>query len=234
MNKRFAIGALGVLLALVAAGGWGLWRAGQAGSGSADRAQAAASGSPWWGASSAAAGGVGEPTAPASSATPEAEAARLKEAHDRLSPQDRATVAQTIAYEGFMGRMRTLLESTTPRSLSPAQAQQVMDEVDAFQREDYYSLAHALQLKMAVARMAYQGGELNSRLAAMQQQFEREHAALVAKSDPSKDPTFVAFKAEEAAMIAQARRMGAFPDGLTRDQYIVRESEKIRARHYPD
>ena len=36
------------------------------------------------------------------------------------------------------------------------------------------------------------------------------------------------------AMIAQARRMTAFPDGLTRDQYIIRESEKIRARHYPD
>lgn len=227
---------MGVLLALVAAGGWGLWRAGQAGSGQTDRAQAAASASPWWGASSAAAAAIneGEAAVPASSATPEAEAARLKEAHDRLSPQDRAVVAQTIAYEGFMGRMRALLESTTPRSLSPAQAQQVMDEVDAFQREDYYSLAHALQLKMAVARMAYQGGELNSRLAAMQQQFEREHAALVAKSDPSKDPTFVAFKAEEAAMIAQARRMSAFPDGLTRDQYIVRESEKIRARHYPD
>ena len=227
---------MGVLLALVVAGGWGLWRAGQAGTDQADRAQAAASASPWWGASSAGAAAIneGEVAVPASSATPEAEAARLKEAHDRLSPQDRAVVAQTIAYEGFMGRMRVLLESTTPRSLSPAQAEQVMDEVDAFQREDYYSLAHALQLKMAVARMAYQGGELNSRLAAMQQQFEREHAALVAKSDPSKDPTFVVFKAEEAAMIAQARRMGAFPDGLTRDQYIVRESEKIRARHYPD
>ena len=133
-----------------------------------------------------------------------------------------------------MGRMQALLGASGSRVLSPTEAQQVMTEVDAFQREDYYSLSHALQLKMTVARMAWQGSELNSRLAAMQQQFEREHAALMAKSDPSKDPTFVAFKGEESAMIAQAQRMAAFPDGLTREQYIIRESEKIRARHYPE
>lgn len=232
MNKRIVVGGLGLLVAILAGAAWLSGRPGS-GDGGVTEAPGSAASSPWWGVSGPAAGLPSEEV-PASGAQGMAEAARLKQAYERLSPEDRAAVDQARAYEGFMGRMRALLESTTPRSLSPAQAQQVMDEVDAFQREDYYSLAHALQLKMAVARMAYQGGELNSRLAAMQQQFEREHAALVAKSDPSKDPTFVAFKAEEAAMIAQARRMSAFPDGLTRDQYIVRESEKIRARHYPD
>jgi hypothetical protein len=233
MNKRIVVGASGLLVAILAGA---VWWTGRQEAGDAEEAApraAVAPSSPWWGASGPAAGlPVAEVSA--SGAEAMAEAARLREAYDRLSPEDRAAVDQARAYEGFMGRMQALLAAGSSRVLNPAEAQQVMDEVDAFQREDYYSLSHALQLKMAVARMAWQGSELNSRLAAMQQQFEREHAALVAKSDPSKDPTFVAFKAEETAMIAQARRMATFPDGLTRDQYIIRESEKIRARHYPD
>jgi hypothetical protein len=232
MNQRIVVGGLGLMVVAVAAVAWWVKQPveGEAVAGERDGAAAV---SPWWGASGPAAG---LPSGEVSASGPQttAEAARLKEAYERLSPEDRAAVDQARAYEGFMGRMQALLEGTGPRALSPTEAQRVMDEVDAYQREDYYSLSHALQLKMAVARMAWQGGELNSRLAAMQQQFEREHAALVAKSDPSKDPTLVAFKAEESAMIAQARRMAAFPDGLTRDQYIIRESEKIRARHYPD
>lgn len=233
MNKRFVMGS--AVVALLAVGAWAAWRAGQVEPPvGAQAASASASGSgPWW-AVSGAVQSVPEAAAPASAGASAAELARLKEAYDRLTPEERATVEQTRAYEGFMGRMQLLLESPTPRALTPAEAHKVMAEIDAFQREDYYSLAHALQLKMAVARLAYRGGELSSRLAALQEQFEREYAALVAKSDPSKDPTFVAFKAEESAMIAQARRMSAFPDGLTRDQYIIRESEKIRARHYPD
>ena len=233
MNKRIVVGGVGVLTALALGAAWWVGRQASGDAALAKRGAEVVSASPWWGASGAAAGlPVAEP--PASGAPALNEAARLKEAYDRLSPEDRAAVDQARAYEGFMGRMQALLSTRGARALSAAEAQQVMDEVDAFQREGYYSLSHALQLKMAVARMAWQGDELNSRLAAMQQQFEREHAALVAKSDPSKDPTFVAFKAEESAMIAQARRMAAFPDGLTRDQYIIRESEKIRARHYPD
>lgn len=232
MNKRIVVGGLGLMVAVLAGGAWLAGRPGSGDVAVAGGSQAAPS-LPWWGASGPAAGQLAD-EAQASGAVPAAEAARLKEAYERLSPEDRAVVDQTRAYEGFMGRMQALLSANGSRALNPAEAQQVMDEVDAFQREDYYSLSHALQLKMAVARMVWQGGELNTRLAAMQQQFEREHAALVARSDPSKDPTFVAFKAEESAMIAQAQRMAAFPDGLTREQYIIRESEKIRARHYPD
>lgn len=233
MNKRIVVGALGLLAAVLAGVTWWAGRQGTGDAAVAEHRAAVGASSPWWGASGPAAG-LPFAEVPASGAEVMAEAARLREAYERLSPEDRAAVDQARAYEGFMGRMQALLGASGPRVLSPAEAQQVMDEVDAYQRGDYYSLSHALQLKMAVARMAWQGSELNSRLAAMQQQFEREHAALVAKSDPSKDPTFVAFKAEENAMIAQARRMATFPDGLTRDQYIIRESEKIRARHYPD
>lgn len=231
MNKRIVVGGLGLLVALVAGGAWVILRPGPVEPG--DGAVLASAAAPWWNSSGPAAG-LPDAAVSASGAEGASEAARLKEAYERLPPEDRAVVDQTRAYEGFMGRMQALLSANGSRVLSPAEAQQVMDEVDAFQREDYYSLSHALQLKMAVAGMAYRGSELSSRLAEMQQQFEREHAALVAKSDPSKDPTFVAFKAEESAMIAQAKRMAAFPDGLTRDQYIIRESEKIRARHYPD
>lgn len=233
MNKRAVVGGLCLLAALLVGAMWWMGRQGAGGAAVAERANAVAAPSPWWGASGPAAGLPGTGL-PASGAPDAAEFARLRQAYERLSPEDRAAVDQARAYEGFMGRMQALLGSGGARVLSQSEALQVMDEVDAFQREDYYSLAHALQLKMAIARMAWQGGELDGKLAAMQQQFEREHAALVAKSDPSKDPTFVAFKAEESAMIAQARRMAAFPDGLTRDQYIIRESERIRARHYPD
>lgn len=229
MNKRIVVGGLGLLVALVAGGAWVISRPGPVESGEG----AVVASAPWWNSSGPAAG-LPDAAVSASGAEAASEAARLKEVYERLPPEDRAVVDQTRAYEGFMGRMQALLDAHGSRVLSPVEAQQVMDEVDAFQREDYYSLSHALQLKMAVARMAYRGGDLSSRLTEMQQQFEREHAALVAKSDPSKDPTFVAFKAEESAMIAQAKRMAAFPDGLTRDQYIIRESEKIRARHYPD
>lgn len=233
MNKRSVLGGLCLLAALVVGAMWWTGHQDAGGAAVAERGDDVAASSPWWGGSGPAAGLPGAEV-PASGAQDAAEVARLRQAYERLSPEDRAAVDQARAYEGFMGRMQALLGSNGARVLSPVEAQQVMDEVDAFQREDYYSLAHALQLKMAVARMAWRGGELDGRLAAMQQQFEREHAALVAKSDPSKDPTFVAFKAEESAMIAQARRMAAFPDGLTRDQYIIRESERIRARHYPD
>lgn len=233
MNKRTVVLGLCLLTALWVGVAWWMGRQDAGDAAVAERSDAVAAPSPWWGASGPAAGLPAE-RAPASGAQAMAEAARLRQAYERLSPEDRAAVDQARAYEGFMGRMQALLGTSGSRVLSPVEAQQVMDEVDAFQRQDYYSLAHALQLKVAIARMAYQGGELDGRLAAMQQQFEREHAALAAKSDPSKDPTFVAFKAEESAMIAQARRMAAFPDGLTRDQYIIRESEKIRARHYPD
>ena len=202
MNKRAVVGGLCLLAALLVGAMWWMGRQGAGGAAVAERANAVAAPSPWWGASGPAAGLPGTEL-PASGAPDAAEFARLRQAYERLSPEDRAAVDQARAYEGFMGRMQALL-------------------------------GHALQLKMAIARMAWQGGELDGKLAAMQQQFEREHAALVAKSDPSKDPTFVAFKAEESAMIAQARRMAAFPDGLTRDQYIIRESERIRARHYPD
>lgn len=233
MNKRAVVGGLCLLAALLVGAMWWTGRQGAGGAAVAERANAVAAPSPWWGASGPAAGLPGAEL-PASGVPDAAEVARLRQAYERLSPEDRAAVDQARAYEGFMGRMQALLGRSGASVLSQTEAQQVMDEVDAFQREDYYSLAHALQLKMAIARMAWQGGELDGKLAGMQQQFEREHAALMAKSDPSKDPTFVAFKADESAMIAQARRMTAFPDGLTRDQYIIRESEKIRARHYPD
>ena len=73
----------------------------------AERANAVAAPSPWWGASGPAAGLPGAEL-PASGAPDAAEVARLRQAYERLSPEDRAAVDQARAYEGFMGRMQAL------------------------------------------------------------------------------------------------------------------------------
>lgn len=229
MNKNYLLGGL-VVVMVVATAWWGRSAPDEQGADASSKDAA----SSWWQALPESPAATELPASQGGQGMSPQEMARWQKAYEQLSPQEQALVQQTRAYENFMGRMHDLLDTATPKSLNPAEAQVVMAEIDRFQREDYYSLNHALQLKTAVARMAFQGAELDARLAEMQKQFEREYAELLERSDPTKDPVYIAFKAEEGAMIDQARGMSSFPDGLTRDQYIIRESERIRARHYPD
>lgn len=229
MSKKLLL--VGLVVVMAAATAWWVRSAPDAPGAEASSNDAASS---WWQALPESPAAKEMPASQGEQGMSPQEMARWQKTYEELSPQEQALVQQTRAYENFMGRMHDLLDTNTPRSLNPAEAQMVMAEIDRFQREDYYSLNHALQLKTAIARMAFQGAELDARLAEMQKQFELEYAELLQRSDPTKDPVYIAFKAEETAMIDQARGMSSFPDGLTRDQYIIRESEKIRARHYPD
>jgi hypothetical protein len=159
---------------------------------------------------------------------------KLQAAYDRLTPEDKQAVVQTTAYIDFMTRMRAILESRQPVHLSQREADDLAAQTDRFMQENYFSVNQAFEIKAALMRDAYQGEVLSQRLAALQQQATQQYEALKAQSDPSQDPTFRAFKAEQSAMIAQANHMGTFPNGMSRDQYIIQESERIRARYYTD
>jgi hypothetical protein len=229
---------IGLLAVAGVAGGLLLWRAEHAASQALQAAQtappAAGGVSPWLHAEDASA-------APAASAMPGGgqavspeEQQKLQAAYDKLSPTEKQTVARTTAYVGFMERMRGILESTQPVHLSPQEAEALSTQADGFERDNYFSVSQAFELKAALMRDAYQGAELEQRIASLQQTAAQQFEALKAQSDPSKDPTFRAFKAEQDAMIAQANQMGNFPQGMSRDQYIIQESERIRARYYKD
>lgn len=227
MKKRTVIGLLAVA---VVAGGLVSLRAARSSSPSAQPARVAAAGgiAPWMQATASGAMQASD------AAVAPADQQKLQAAYDRLSPSERQTVARTTAYLGFMERMRGIVEAPQPVHLSPREANELATLVDGFQQENYFSVSQAFDMKAALLRGAYQGTELAQRLAALQEAATRQYEALKAQSDPSKDPTFRAFKAEQQAMIDQANHMGTFPQGLSRDEYIIQESERIRARYYKD
>jgi hypothetical protein len=229
MKKKTAIGLLAVA---AVAGGLLTLRAARLHE-QAPKAQQSAAGdgiAPWLRAD---AGGPAVAPQASGAMSPE-EQRKLQAAYDRLGPAEQKTVARTTAYLGFMERMRGILEAPQPVHLSPREANELATQVDGFQQENYFSVSQAFDMKAALLRDAYQGTELDQRLAALQAAASAQYAALKAQSDPARDPTFRAFKAEQEAMIAQARQMGSFPGGLSRDAYIIQESERIRARYYKD
>ncbi|MGC4062121.1 MAG: hypothetical protein QM749_15260 [Aquabacterium sp.] len=226
MKRKTVIGLLAVALV---AGGLLTLRAARSSSPSATSAKAAGGALPWLRATNPPAA-----QAPDASGVPAADQQKLQAAYARLSPAEQQTVARTTAYVGFMERMRGILEAPQPVRLSPREANELTAQVDGFQQENYFSISQAFDMKAALLRDAYQGIELEQRLATLQEAASRQYEALKAQSDPNKDPTFRAFKAEQQAMIEQARQMNSFPQGLSRDQYIIQESERIRARHYKD
>lgn len=167
------------------------------------------------------------PPAPFSSAL----IASMAKGIEKLSPEDRKNLQLSIDYMKTMQELQPILLQEHP-SMSAEDYRRRLAEVSRLEEQGYFSFSEAAEIEKHLATSQYGGSALAAEQSRIDTFYAKKYKEAAERNDPTKDPRNIQYKAEESALIQQALKMDTFPNGLTRDEYISQEVEKIRIRIY--
>lgn len=184
---------------------------------------------------SAAADASGSATAEASSATGVADASRL--AALSTSPEARAALAAQAERERFETALRDFLANAN--ALDAAERARIAAELDArVEAEELAARMSADEARLVRLRLIELGtadaDERVRRAEALADAYRRdaERRQRAFETAQARDPSFVAYKAREAQVVAEVDAMHTIPGGLSRDEYLRQRLQAERERAY--
>ena len=98
--------------------------------------------------------------------------------------------------------------------------QSLLGEIDWMRENNYIFLSEAHMFKLSLLEKQYKGAELESKIKELNAKTKAVDAEARRTADPTKDPSFIKYKAKEQQIFDEADRMTSFPNGMTRNEYI--------------
>lgn len=129
---------------------------------------------------------------------------------------------KTAAFIAYNTRIGPILQNDNPK-VSAADFRQLMQDTDRLQEGHYLTLGESYAIKEKLLRSQYGGAELQGKLQELQQSIAATRERLAAEGDPSRDPAFREYKAREEEVLRQADNMSSFPDGMSKEQYVLKQ-----------
>jgi len=153
----------------------------------------------------------------------------LSTGQQSLSPasvQQISAAEKTALFVKFMGMMNPLLQDTS-KAISKQDLDYLMRESERLKNENYLMLTEYAVVQERLLRSQYAGAALQSKLQEMQTDVAQHRERLLAQNDPRKDPNYQIYASKEAQILREANAMTRFPNGMTKEAYIVQRLEQI-------
>lgn len=157
--------------------------------------------------------------------------AALSKGIDRLSPADRRDFQQSIAYMNLMKKLQPLLLQEQPK-MSEAEYHQALSEVSRMEEQGFFSFSEAAGIEKHLAGSQYGGTALEAEQKRIDDLYRKKYQEALERNDPRNDPKNFAYQAAEHELIQRALGMDNYPGGISRDDYLAEETEKLRLRIY--
>lgn len=142
------------------------------------------------------------------------------------SAQQISAAEKTALFVKFMGMMNPLLQDAS-KAISKQDLAYLMRESERLKNENYLMLNEYAVVQERLLRSQYAGVALQAKLQEMQTDVAQHRARLLAQNDPRKDSNYQIYVSKEAQILREANAMTKFPNGMTKEAYIVQRLEQI-------
>ncbi|TDM06716.1 MAG: hypothetical protein C4K60_19690 [Ideonella sp. MAG2] len=144
------------------------------------------------------------------------------------SKEDVAMAEKTAKYLAYSAKITKFLAEKNPK-LTPEEYRALVDETRAMNKGRYLTLGEAHNLEARFLATQYSGAVLEKKLAELNAEYKKTFERLTAEgSTPSKE--FLAYKAFEQSVLAEADKMTAFPNGMSKSEYILQRLKQAPGR----
>lgn len=157
--------------------------------------------------------------------------ANMTKGIEKLSPEDRKNLQLSAEYMKAMQDIQPLMLQEHP-SMSPEDYRRRIAEVSRLEELDYFSFSEAAQIEKHLAISQYGGSALEAEQARIDAVYAKKYKEAMERNDPAKDPRNMEYQGAENALIQKVLSMDSYPGGLSRDDYLAQETEKLRLRIY--
>ncbi|MCH7344589.1 hypothetical protein LZ017_14505 [Pelomonas sp. CA6] len=156
----------------------------------------------------------------------------LKDAGKKaLSPEELRQADKTLAFMQYRATLEPLLagEIKNPR---PEQLAALSEQTGALLDDHYLLPPEAIAIKQRLLEIQYQGQVPNDKRAELQQWAADTMRALAERDDPRRNPQYLAWQRAQQEVTQRVTGMSVFPDGMSRDQYLIQEMDKAHRQIY--
>lgn len=113
------------------------------------------------------------------------------------------------------------------------ESQAVWELIETLERESRVMATEALAMKLAwLEKNASNELEFRERADALIGQYRQKAEQNARVDNPENDPRFIAYKSEEARIVAEVKAMQSYPDGMSQQAYLRQRLLEARQRAY--
>jgi hypothetical protein len=141
---------------------------------------------------------------------------------------DPVAFKKALAFTAFTQYKNKFLKTfESGQTISPTTFQIMAQETETHYKAGYLSLLDYFAANEVLLRAQYQGAALEAQLTELARKIDGMSGQLKNQSTPE-DEKFKVYKQKEATIIQKADKMKEFPDGMSKENYILKQVEAIR------
>lgn len=151
-----------------------------------------------------------------------------------LSEQEQAELDAYLKQLAAGNRIKQQLEELQSLSGNDQEqlAQSMLQQVDNFFEQKQISQSELLFLKLAVMKYVMSPDSYKEYASSEIKNYEQLSQQKWQEYLNNRSPEFIDYKQKERELVERIMQMNSFPDGLTREQFLRQEIEKLKAKAY--
>jgi hypothetical protein len=151
-----------------------------------------------------------------------------------LTPQEQAHLEQYLNNLSAGQQIKQQLEKLP--ELTEAKQQQEVEklllQVDDYFDKHFISQNELIFLKLAIMKYSLSPSDYQTYATNLIAHYQQNSQKKWQEYLTHRNPQFINYKQKEKELVERIMQMESFPDGLTREQYLRREIEKLKAEAY--
>lgn len=136
------------------------------------------------------------------------------------SPADVRQAQKAAAFIDYNERISKVLQKPDA-PLSAEDFGDLMAQTQQMTRDRYLTLPESQAVRARLLGTQYSGADLEEKLVDLNRDIQASREQLLAAGDPSRRPEMQALREQEAQIWKEANSMTSYPNGMTKEQYVV-------------